>query len=270
MSTIIQPSGPLIANNNGQAMESDGPNVSQFHYFDSSEMHPIVEQALAEKEDRAREAWIALFRNRALNLLRKGSSLALAAEAAVLNRHLYSPTGRQLQKDDSVYHARIATIADMLTHAGQRTDSAFIEAVLSSHRKYAQMILELLAEAGGDGLPRRELLSALGVEESHLSHILRALEKADVIARHRRGGVKEVRVVLGHAGRDLIEEKVLPEWFVRMEQLIAGAARGEAPEPAAVGESLVAAKVPSRIMAARINNLVAVVADTKAVAGTRG
>src|SRR5437868_6144413 len=105
MSTIVQPSGASIANNTHRAMDGEAPNVSRFHYFDSSEMHPIVEQALAEKEDRAREAWIALFRNRALQLIRKGSSLAIAAEAAVLNRHLFSPAGRAIQQENPVYHA---------------------------------------------------------------------------------------------------------------------------------------------------------------------
>jgi len=250
-------------------MDGEAPNVSRFHYLDSSEMHPIVEEALAEKGDRAREAWIALFRNRALQLIRKGSSLAIAAEAAVLNRHLFSPAGRAIQQENPVYHARIATIADMLTQAGQRTDAAFLGAVMSSHKAYAKRIVEALAEAGEHGLPRRDLLTMLDIQESHLSHVLRALEKADVIARHRRPGFKEVRVVLGSAGRDLIEEKILPEWFTRMEQFIADATQGTVPEAHTVTESLEQANVPSRLMASRINNLVAVVADAKAVVGTR-
>lgn len=263
MSTIIQPTGASVANNSTRNMSDDAPNVSQFHYYDSSEMHSVVEQALAEKEDRARDTWIALFRNRALQLLRKGSSLSIAAEGAVLNRHLYSPAGRTIQKEDPVYFARIATIADMLTTAGQRTDSAFLGAVLSSHRKYAQAILEALAEAGEDGLRRRDLLEQLDVEESHLSHILGALQKADVIARHKLPGSKEVRVILGPAGRDLIDEKILPAWYTTMEQFVLDAAKGAMTETTAVTRSLQEAKVPSRLMLTRISNLVAVVADAK-------
>ena len=102
MSIIIQPSGAPVADNSQLKMTDEAPNLSRYHYFETSEMQPIVEQALAETGDRAREAWVALFRNRALQLIRKGSSLELAAEAALLNRHLYSPTGRTLQQDEPV------------------------------------------------------------------------------------------------------------------------------------------------------------------------
>jgi DNA-binding MarR family transcriptional regulator len=269
MSTIIQTSGAPVADTSKLKMDDEAPNLSRFHYFETSEMHPIVEQALAEKGDRAREGWVALFRNRALQLIRKGSSLELAAEAALLNRHLYSPTGRTLQQEAAVFHARLATIADMLTQAGQRSDPAFLSAVLSSHQKYAQSILEALAGAGDDGLPRRDLLSLLQVEESHLSHILGALEKADVIVRLRRPGLKEVRVVLGHMGRNLVNEKILPRWYMKMEQFIVDAAQGGAPEAGTVAEELEEAKVPSRLMATRINTLVTVVADAKVTVATR-
>src|SRR6185369_5945031 len=163
MSVIIQQSGASVATKSAAKMDDDLPNLSALHYLEPSEMHPHVEQALAAKGDRLRDAWVALFRNRALKLIRQGSSVTLAAEAAMLNRQLYSPAGKELQQHDPAYHARFATIADMLTQAGQRTDSVFVEAVLSSHRKYAQAILELLVEAGDDGMPRRDLLAKFDV-----------------------------------------------------------------------------------------------------------
>jgi DNA-binding MarR family transcriptional regulator len=250
-------------------MNDDAPNLSRFHDFEASELHPIVEEAFDAKGDAACNAYVALFRNRSLRLLRKGSSVALAAEAAVLNRHLYSGTGRALQQENPGYHARLATIADMLTTAGQRTDSTFVGAVLASHKKYATTILEALADAGEDGLPRRELLPLLGVTESHLSHILHDLAKADVIVRKTSPGLKEVRILLGPAGHDRIAEKILPDWFTEMERFIVEAARGSLPDMTAITRSLQAAKVPSRTLASRISNLVAIVADAKTLAVTR-
>src|SRR4051794_21515697 len=197
MSTIIQTTGSAIANNTERAMSDEAPNLSRYHDFDASDMHPVVEEAFAAKGDVARDAYVALFRNRALRLLRKGSSVALASEAAMLNRNLYSTAGEALRQETPAYFARLATIADMLTTAGQRTDVTFVGAVLASHRKYATVILEALAEAGDDGIPRRDLLTRLGVSESHLSHILGDLAKADIVVVTRNRGLKEVRVLLG-------------------------------------------------------------------------
>ena len=238
-------------------------DIARFHDLDSHEMHPIVERALAEQDEAAREMWVALFRNRALKLIRKGSSIALGSEAAALNRHLNSSAGRAVREADPSYYARLATIADMLTVAGQRTDSVFLSAVLSSHGKYARSILEMLADAGDEGLPRRALLDRLKVSESHLSHILRDLEEADVVIRFRRPGLKEVRVALGHAGRDLISERLLPAWFTTAEQLILDATRGAVPDHATVAEALQRANVPSRLLVGRIKDLVSVIASTK-------
>ena len=237
-------------------------NLSRFHYLPSDELDPIVESAMAEAIAEQRDAWVALFRNRALNLIRRGSSLALRREAAVLNRHLYSPTGRDLQQREPAYHARLGTIAEMLSTAGQRTDTTFLKAVLASHSKYAQQILELLARAGADGLPRRELMAKLGVQESHLSHILADLEKANIIVRLRRDGTKEVRVTLDSAGRDLVSEQLEPQWFVAAVQVLDDVAHGHAaPSATKLSNVLEKANVPSRLVIERVHDLIATLND---------
>jgi hypothetical protein len=250
-------------------MTQEVQNVSRFHYLPSEELDPIIESAMAETNDEGRDVWVALFRNRALNLIRKGSSLALRREAAVLNRNLFSPAGRQVQRDAAAYHARLATIADMLSTAGQRTDTAFLNAVLASHSKYAQRICELLARAGANGLPRRELLAKLDVTESHLSHILADLEKAHVVVRLRSTGTKEVRVTLDSAGRDLVTEQLEPRWFVAIAEVLDDVARGNAPPPASkVASKLERANVPSQLVVARVHDLLATMADAAGPAGS--
>lgn len=245
-------------------------NLSRFHYLPSDELDPVIESAMAETVGEQRDAWVALFRNRALNLIRRGSSLALRREAAVLNRQLYSPTGRELQQRDPAHHARLGTIAEMLSTAGQRTDTAFLNAVLSSHSKYAQRILELLARAGSDGLPRRELMAKLGVQESHLSHILADLEKANVIVRLRRDGTKEVRVTLDAAGRDLVNEQLEPHWFVAAAQVLDDVARGHAaPSATKLSNLLEKANVPSRLVIERVHDLIATLSDAALAIGER-
>ena len=161
----------------------------------------------------------------------------------------------------------------MLSTAGQRTDTTFLNAVLASHSKYAQRICELLARAGSDGLPRRELLAKLSVTESHLSHILADLEEAHVVVRLRSLGTKEVRVTLDSAGRDLVSEQLEPLWFVAIAEVLGDVARGKpAPAPKKIASKLEQAHVPSQLVVARVHDLVATMTDTSVPmkAETRG
>lgn len=249
-------------------MTDGNPNLSRFHYLKSEDLDPILESAMAETTEEARDVWVALFRNRALNLIRDGSSIALRREATVLNRNLYSPAGRQMQRDAAVYHARLATIADMLTTAGERTDTAFVQAVLASHKKYANRILEMLARAT-DGIPRTEIRDELRtlypkLSESHLTHILADLDKAGVITRIRRPNMKEVRVTLDAAGRDIVEKQLRPEWFVRLTQLVRHVARGgDAPSGSHVTELMREANAPSELVVTLVLELLATLTDTR-------
>jgi len=211
---------------------------------------------MADESDEAVDAAIAMLRNRALRLLRTGSSSDLCNEAEVLNRYLYSRLGRQLQSRSAEVHARLRTIADMLSEASRRVDSVFLSAVLSSHKKYAEKILEILSPAGTDGVPRQKLLGELEIEQSHLSHVLADLEDADVIVRYRHPGKKEVRVAIGPAGRELIATTLMPAWFLRAADYLQAAIAGSAiPSASKVVSEMQKAEVPSRIVTDRVIQL---------------
>jgi DNA-binding MarR family transcriptional regulator len=224
-------------------------NLSRFHTSPASELGPLLEAVASESDDGAVDAMLAVLRNRALRLIRSGSSSDLSAEAAVLNRYLFSRAGRALQSRDASRHTRIRMIAEMVGEAGQRTDSVFLSAVLSSHTKYARPIVEMLSRAGSEGLPRKQLLQKLNVEESHLSHILADLQDADVIVKYRRPGKKEVRVGLGPAGREIVGTTLLPEWFSCTLKIFRDAADGTQPRDSQIVQTLEKSGVPSKMIA---------------------
>jgi len=243
------------------------PNVSRFHYLNSEELGPILDDAMADTRDESRNSWVALFRNRALDRIRQGSSDELLNEARILSDRLYSPAGQKLRREHPGYFARLDTIAEMLKTAGERTDTAFVQAVLASHKKYANRILEMLARATG-GVPRTEIRDELRtieskLSESHLTHILADLDNAGVITRVRRPKTKEVRITLDAAGRDLVEKQLRPEWFVKSTQLVRHVARGgDAPSEGQVTELLRKANAPSELVVTLVQELLATLTDT--------
>jgi len=241
-------------------MDDGNLNVARYRSVPCSEMGPVVERALTVKEEEAVETWIALFRNRALVLVRNGSSSALREEAAMLNQGLYSLSGDIARKQNPEYHARLRMIADLVGEAGQRTDTIFLSALLSSHKNYAKRIVEMLAQAGQEGLPRKEILAKLRIEESHLSHVLADLEAADVVIRMRRSGTKEVRVVLGPAGRELIDETFLPKWFRQFVDFFAEAIEHRVvPDHDALLSILEKAKISRSLAAEPVKKLLALI-----------
>jgi DNA-binding MarR family transcriptional regulator len=234
-------------------------NVARFHTVPSTELDAVAEQAVSETDAEVAEALVSLFRNRALRLIRNGSSSELRDEAALLNRHLYSPAGREVNRRNPDRHASLRMVAEMIGEASRRTDSIFLSAVLQSHSRYARSIVEMVSRAGSEGLPRQRLLTELMIpSESYLSHILADLEEADVIVRLRRPHTKGVRVVLGQAGRDLLRETLLPEWFMAMMTILTEAVLYRvSPPPAKVAAALEKAAIPSRLLIDHVNELLA-------------
>lgn len=224
-------------------------NVSRFHSVPPSEIAPLAEKLVREVDPDAVETLVALFRNRAMRLIRSGSTSDLREEASVLNRHLYSAAGRAMLHRDAVMHGRLQMIAEMEREASQRTDAMFLSSVLSSHSRYARPIIEMLSRAGSDGVARQKILTDLKIpSESYLSHILADLEEADVVMRLRRPGSKGVRVVLGPAGHDLVRTKLLPEWFRSMIDMLNTAIRERRMSPPSkIAATLEKQDVPSRL-----------------------
>lgn len=77
-----------------------------------------------------------------------------------------------------------------------------------SHKGRWRRVLELLAAAGGTmrRAVLKERLDALS--ESHLSHLLRDLEEAEMIVRRRPERSREVLVELRSAGREIVAARV--------------------------------------------------------------
>ncbi len=232
-------------------------SISRFHTVPPAEIGDVVKSAVAETDVDVLEAWTSLFRNRALRLIRCGSTSELREESVTLNRHLYSAAGRELLSRDPSSHARLQMIADMLGEAAQRSDTVFVSAVLSSHNKYARPSLEMLARAGTDGVPRQKILTDLRIpSESYLSHILADFEKADLVIKLRRSGTKGVRVAIGSAGRDFVNQQLLPQWFLSVVDIVSKAADNHvAPPPAEVASILESADSPSKLVADHVSGL---------------
>ncbi|HKO59310.1 MAG TPA: hypothetical protein VJ276_25815 [Thermoanaerobaculia bacterium] len=246
-------------------------SLSRFHNLPSTELDMVVEHAIAEVDPDDKDAFVALFRNRALRLIRNGSSSDLREEAMSLNRRLYVRGGRELLQRDPAYHARLQTIADMLGEASQRTDSVFLTAVLSSYSKYARPLIELLSRFGSEGVPRQKILTDLKIpSEAYLSRMLRALEEADVVVRHRREGVKGIRVALGHAGREMVSKTLAPNWFLLLMKMLNDAvSESSSLSPTKVAAALEKADVPSSLFADHVVDLMDKIAKRKPRAEAR-
>jgi hypothetical protein len=231
-------------------MADENVSISSFHAVLPAEIGEVVKRALSETDTELLEAWTSLFRNRALRLIRTGSSIDLRDESASLNRHLYAAAGRGLRDRNPNAYGRFQMIAEMLGEAAQRTDTVFVPAVLSSHNKYARPMLEMLSRAGREGVPRQQILARLKIpSESYLSHILADFEKADLIIKLRRAGSKGVSVALGPAGRDLVRENLLPQWFLSVVDMLGNAATDHvAPPPAKVATILEESHSPSKLI----------------------
>ena len=232
-------------------------SISRLHTVPPAEIGEVVKNTVGETDSDTLDAWISLFRNRALRLIRSGSTTELRDESMILNRNLYSGAGRDLQTRNPTAHARLQMVAEMLGEAAQRSDSVFVLAVLSSHDKYARPMLEMLSRAGTDGVPRQKILNDLRVpSESYLSHILADFEKADLVIKLRRTGTKGVRVAIGSAGRDFVNEKLLPRWFLSVVEMVGKAADDHvAPPPAKVASILETSDSPSKLVADHVVGL---------------
>jgi len=92
----------------------------------------------------------------------------------------------------------------------------------------------------------------LGLAESHLSHLLRDLEEASLVVRYRPQGGKEVVVVLGPAGKEIVAESILPPWIERLSEALESASRGDLIDPKELVRVLHVAGAPSLLAADRL------------------
>lgn len=159
---------------------------------------------------------------RALERLRSGTRAEMREEAIAVETFLASEAAAALSKEEA---GAWSAIAQVLIEAARRSDPEAVEMILRGHPLYGQRVLELLAANGDRPLPRTQLIEKLRISQSQLSHLLRDLEEADLIARTREGG-REVMVSLGPVGREHVERNLFPNWVNVAAGHIAAALEG--------------------------------------------
>ena len=98
--------------------------------------------------------------------------------------------------------AKCEQLGEHLTDRAARSDPIGVEALLRGRRGKPRQLLALLADAPGGSLPRSVLAAPLETGDSHVSHILRALNDAGLVHRHQEG--REVTVTLSERGREFV------------------------------------------------------------------
>lgn len=212
-----------------------------------AEIAPLLEKVGDNPEERAVSTLTALLMNRALRLLRQGSRQEILDEALMLNRFLALPAGARLKESRPDAFGGWTALGELLSAAGRSSSSAAIPSILLGTR--GRDVLELLASENRP-YQRSEIKRRLDFRsESHLSHLLRDLEEADLIVRYRPEGGKEVLVELGSVGREVVETSILPAWVEELIRLL-----GQTPvEKEAVARQLRKAGAPSALLVERLS-----------------
>ncbi len=244
-------------------------DLSGHRQLPPAEIAPLLERVAAEPEERALSALTALLMNRVLRLLRQGSQEDLHEEALMLNRALAIPAGVYLQKGHPEAFGVWKALGDLLSGAARSTSRAAVPAILRSASGRGQEILELLAGESGP-VPRTEIKRRLTLAESQLSHLLRDLEEADLVIRHRPEKSKEILVELGPVGREVVSRSVLPDWLERLTHTVSEIANGAPLDSGAFSRELQEAGTPSRLVADRLAEAVARLAPAAAYRGRSG
>lgn len=236
-------------------------DLSGYRDAPPEEVVPLLDRVAGEPEEWALSALTSLLRNRTLRLLRQGSQQDALEEALMLNGFLATEAAERLRQARPEIVGGWSTLGELLSGAARSTGRAAVPALLSGTR--GREILELLASEHRPVL-RSEVKRRLQLtSESHLSHLLRDLEEADLVVRYRPEGSKEVVVELGPVGREVVEQSVLPAWIEKLIEAvraIAGGARFGDPEALAL--DLHRAGAPSRLAMERL-------AEALASLGTR-
>ncbi|HEX9734550.1 MAG TPA: hypothetical protein VGG06_21470 [Thermoanaerobaculia bacterium] len=213
-----------------------------------TEVRPLLDALAADPEPKPARRVRALLLDRALRLLRTGSRTEIDDEATGLERFLASAEGQKLHKGSAEVFGGLSALARLLTGAADRADPAAVDSILRNHSGRGQQVLELLV-GRGEPVPRTRIKAELGLSESHLSHVLRELEEADLIVRYRPGRGKEVLVKLGLVGREVVERAVLPSWIQLVIDRLAGLRGGASIDRERLAVELHEHGAPSRLAA---------------------
>ena len=141
--------------------------------------------------------------------VRQAPQAELAAALDGLRRFLAAQEGRRLASVAPAPAATLAGLQAVLTASATPDSRGGADLVRRSWGGHADQILRALAEAPEHHLPRSRLRTMLELEQSHLSHILRDLEAAQLVERIPVTGSRTVDVHLGRVGRELASAGML-------------------------------------------------------------
>lgn len=213
-----------------------------------AELAPLLQCAAAEAVAGTLKRVTALLFDRALRLLREGSREQILDEAFAVSGGISGETGRTLREKNPETFGAWAALYELLAEAGRRSDRAAVPSLLRSTQGHGLAILELLA-AEGRAVPRAEVRRRLNLGEAHMSHLLRDLERADLIVRYRAEKSKEVLVELGPVGREVVSESILPPWLERFAKALSELAEGSSINAESLANELHETGAPSRLAA---------------------
>lgn len=134
-----------------------------------------------------------------IRLIRLGTRSELTEAGMELSQLLIGPSAERLRQEHPEAHRIVAGTSITLTAATAPSSSAGELTVLRSWRGSASKVVARLRREPGHAMQRADLRHELGVEESHLSHMLADLEDAGLVVRIPEG--KRVTVHLGPTGR---------------------------------------------------------------------
>lgn len=134
-----------------------------------------------------------------VRLVRLGNRAELTEARLELARVVAQEETALLAKRQPKVHRLLIGSSTALAFATAPSSSGGELTVLRSWNGMAAEVVALVDDAPEKALRRAELREQLGVDESHLSHLLADLEAANLITRRRKG--REVIVHLGRAGR---------------------------------------------------------------------
>lgn len=232
------------------------------------ELRPVLEQTTPGARDRPMaEAVGGLILHRALKLLRDSSRDDILAEGIALDGFLASPAGDQFKTAHADLYFAWQGLSALLGEAARRSDRAAIESILRSHEGHGRAVLELLAERA-EPVRRAEVRERLQLSESHMSHVLRDLEEADLIRRRAAG--REVALALGPVGREVVARHVLPEWVRHLVDVLqrTRAAQADPPDADTLADELARKGAPSRLVARQIADAISAGRTWTAAAAT--
>jgi DNA-binding MarR family transcriptional regulator len=217
------------------------------------EIVPVLERAATEGPGPDRLAHVgSVILDRTLHLLREASREQILEECVALQKFLEGP-GRQHQERSPEVYGSWTGLSQLLAEAARRSDRAALESILLGHKGLGRKVMETLAERGGP-VPRTEVREKLALSESHLSHLLRDLDEADLIVRHRPRGTREILIELGPAGRELVQRSIVPAWVEavlrRLNAIREGTAASE--DAGSLENELVEKGAPSHLAARRL------------------